>query len=71
MKGKSQMLSIEAPAELIRQFEAEAMRLGLSPAAYLVFLMARGQPGVDPQRLDRMGDAVFAKYGEVIRRLAR
>ncbi len=60
------------PADLKRQFEAEAARLNLTPAAYLLFLMTRGSlPADEGARLDRHVKEVFGKNGDLMRRLAK
>lgn len=60
-----------ASDELIQHFASEASRLNLSPAAYLWYLLSRQQPGLDQDRLDRMVDEVFGRYGQTMRKLAQ
>jgi hypothetical protein len=67
----TETVQFQATPELRRQLEAEASRLNLSLAAYILYLHARLTPGRDTERLDRHVGEVFGKHGELIRRLAK
>ncbi|MEM8835847.1 MAG: hypothetical protein AAGD00_08505 [Planctomycetota bacterium] len=57
-------------ANVRARFEREAMRLNLSLAAYLEFLMMRQAHDVDAERLDEHVEEVFGKFGSTMRKLA-
>jgi hypothetical protein len=67
----SETIQFQATPGFRQQIEAEAARLHLSVASYILYLHARIAPGVDAARLDRHVRDVFGKHGELIRRLAK
>jgi hypothetical protein len=69
--SQTETIQFEATPELRRQLEAEATRLNLSLSAYILYLHSRLAPGRDSARLDRHVRKVFAKNGELIRRLPK
>ena len=71
MAVKTETFEITATSEFKNQLEAEAARLHLSVSAYLYYLHARRQGVVDPKLFDEVVEAVFGRYGEVMRRLAK
>lgn len=67
----SETVQFEATPEFRRQLTEEAERLNLSLSAYVLYLHARLSADQDPARLDRHVREVFAKHGDLMRRLAR
>jgi len=67
----SETIQLQATPEFRRELEAEASRLHLSLGAYIMYLHRRMMPGVDAARLDRHVREVFAKHGELMRRLSK
>lgn len=69
----STLETIQFPAtpELRKTLEEAAAKLNLSFSAYLLYLHARVQPGVDSARVDRHVRDVFGKHGDLMRRLSK
>lgn len=67
----TETIQFEATPEFRAQLEAEATKLNLSMAAYILYLHSRFTAGQEAARLDRHVRAVFGKHGELMRRLAK
>jgi hypothetical protein len=67
----NETIQFQASPELRRQLDAEAAKLNLSLSAYIMYLHTRMSSGQDVARLDRHVREVFAKHGDLIRRLAK
>jgi hypothetical protein len=67
----SETIQFQATPELRRQLEAEASRLKLSMAAYILYLHERAAAGRDSSRFDRHVREAFGRHGELMRRLAK
>jgi hypothetical protein len=69
--SSSETIQFQATPEFRHELEAEAARLNLSVAAYILYLRRRIAPGEDSARLDRHVREVFGRHGELMRRLAK
>jgi len=64
-------VQFQASPEFRQGLEAEAAKLHLSLAAYILYLHTRMTATSDTARLDRHVREVFGKHGALMRRLAK
>lgn len=69
--AQTETVQFQINLETKKAIEDAAARLNLTPSAYLTYLVERVKPGVDAQRLDRMVNEVFGKFGPAMRALAK